>query len=149
VRRSRKAGLLVDTNLLIYAFRPESPEHPVARDWLTRILIEGERLLLTSAALVSFARLATSSRIVRRPVGVDEALAFIDSLRSGPGTEQAEPGPGYAEIFTRICSEGELRGNDIPDAHLAAVAIEHGALLATHDRGFERFPDLRTVDPLA
>lgn len=120
----------------------------MARDWLTRVLIHGERLLLTSAALVSFARLATSSRIVRRPVGVDEVLAFIDSLRSGPGTEQVEPGPGYAEIFARICSEGDLRGNDIPDAHLAAVAIEQGALLATHDRGFERFHDLRTVDPL-
>jgi len=149
VKRPREAGLLVDTNLLIYAFRPESPEHPVARDWLTRILIQGGRLLLTSAALVSFARLATSSRIVRRPVGVDEVLAFIDSLRSGPGTERAEPGPGYAEIFARICSEGELRGNDIPDAHLAALAIEHGVELATHDRGFDRFPGLRVVDPLA
>lgn len=149
MRRSREAGLLVDTNLLIYAFRPESPEHPAARDWLTGLLIRGERLLLTSAALVSFARLLTSPRIVRRPVGVDQVLAFIDSLRSEPGTQQAEPGPGYPEIFARICTEGGLQGNDIPDAHLAAVAIEHGAVLATHDRGFGRFDELRTLDPLA
>ena len=149
MRRSRGGGLLVDTNLLIYAFRPESPEHPAAHAWLTGLVNRGERLLLTSATLVSFARLTTSPRIVRRPVAVDQVLAFIDSLRSGPGTQQAEPGPGYAEIFARVCTAGRLQGNDIPDAHLAAVAIEHGAVLATHDRGFDRFDDLRTIDPLA
>ncbi len=148
MRRSRGSGLLIDTNLLLYAFRPESPEHPLVREWLTGFLIRGERLLLTSASLVSFARLATSPRIVRRPVGIDQVLAFIDSLRSVPGTREAEPGSGYAQIFARICSEGRLRGNDIPDAHLAAVAIEQGAGLATHDRGFDRFPGLRTFDPL-
>lgn len=149
MRRSRGDGLLVDTNLLIYAFRPESPEHPVARDWLSTLVNRGERLLLTSSALVSFARLSTSPRIVRRPAEVHQVLAFIEALRAGSGTQQVEPGPGYAGIFSGICTEGGLRGNDIPDAHLAAVAIEHGAILATHDRGFDRFDGLRTVDPLA
>ncbi|KAA0268104.1 MAG: PIN domain-containing protein [Acidobacteria bacterium] len=145
----RDQPLLVDTNLLVYAFRPERPEHAATRAWLAEALRGPRPTALTSSALAAFVRIVTHRRIFGDPAGIDEALGFIAVLRGAPAVRAIEPGDGYPSLFDRICSSLHLRGDEIPDAHLAALAIEHDADLATHDRGFERFPGLRVVDPLA
>jgi toxin-antitoxin system PIN domain toxin len=145
----RTQPFLVDTNLLVYAFRPEQPEHRVARSWLAGLLGGSERIGLTSSTLAGFVRIVTHRRVFRDPAGIDEALGFVSTLRAAPSSSELEPGATYPDIFDGLCRSLSLRGDDIPDAHLAAIAIEHDAVLATHDRGFGRFSGLRTLDPLA
>ena len=141
--------LLVDANLLVYAFRPERPEHDAARAWLTARLDGPRPLGLASSALAGFVRVVTHPRIFADPAGIDESLSFLRVLRRAPSALPIEPGAGYPALFDGLCRMLDLFGNAIPDAHLAALAIEHDAELATHDRGFDRFPGLRVVDPLA
>jgi toxin-antitoxin system PIN domain toxin len=149
LRARREGPVLVDTNLLVYAFRPEQPEHRVARSWLAGLLGGSERIGLTSSTLAGFARIVTHRRIFGDPAGIDEALSFVSTLRASPNSSEIEPGAAYPGLFDGLCRSLSLRGDDIPDAHLAAIAIEHDAVLATHDRGFGRFSGLRTLDPLA
>jgi toxin-antitoxin system PIN domain toxin len=145
----RGQPLLLDTNLLVYAFRPERPEHRVTRAWLLGLIGESRTIGLASSALVGFVRIVTHRRVFGDPAGIDETLDFVRALRAAPNAQALEPGRGHPELFERLCRSLALSGDDIPDAHLAALAIEHGAELATHDRGFGRFSGLRTLDPLA
>jgi toxin-antitoxin system PIN domain toxin len=149
LRARRARAVLVDTNLLVYAFRPEQPEHPVTRAWLTGLLNGSERVGLTSSALTGFVRVVTHRRIFGDPAGIDEALGFVSTLRAAPSSTAIEPGTTYPDLFDGLCRSLDLHDDEIPDAHLAALAIEHEAVLATHDRGFGRFSGLRTLDPLA
>jgi uncharacterized protein len=138
-------ALLLDTNILIYGLQEEAPEHAVARAWLTDAL-RSEAVAVTSAALTGLFRVASSQRIFNRP-DLAGALAMADGLIAG-GAQQLEPAARHWPIFRELCLRHGLSGNEIPDAHLAAVAIEHDATLVTHDRGFDRFAELRTLDPI-
>ena len=149
MRARRTQPILVDTNLLVYAFRPEQPEHRVARAWLAGLLSGSERIGLTSSTLAGFVRIVTHRRVFGDPAGIDEALSFVSTLRASPNSSEIEAGATYPDLFDGLCRSLSLHGDEIPDAHLAALAIEHDAVLATHDRGFSRFSGLRTLDPLA
>lgn len=148
MRGSTQDPLLIDTNLLVYAFRPERPEHPDARAWLVEALHGPRPVGMASSALAGFVRVVTHRRIFGDPAGIDETLDFVRALRGAPSALAIEPGDGYPALFDGLCRSLALGGDEIPDAHLAALAMEHGAELATHDRGFDRFPGLRLVDPL-
>jgi toxin-antitoxin system PIN domain toxin len=149
LRGGREDPVLVDTNLLAYAFRPEQPEHRVARAWLTGLLNGSGRIGLTSSALTGFVRVVTHRRVFGDPAGIAEALSFVSTLRASPSSTEIEAGAAYPDLFDGLCRSLDLHGDEIPDAHLAALAIEQDVVLATHDRGFDRFPGLRTLDPLA
>ena len=140
--------LLPDTNLLVYAFREDCVEHAAAREWLAGLLHGPSTVALTSASLTGFVRVVTHPRVLRPPADVATALEFVEVLWASPSTLQVEPGPRYPDLFAELCGLTNASGNDVPDVHLAAVAIEAGAGLATHDRGFARFPGLRVTDPL-
>lgn len=149
MRGSSQDPLLIDTNLLVYAFRPERPEHPLTRDWLVELMRGPRPIALTSSALAGFVRVVTHRRIFGDPAGAVESLDFVRALREAPPAIAVEPGDRYPALFDGLCRSLDLQGDETPDAHLAALAMEHGAELATHDRGFDRFPGLRVLDPLA
>ncbi len=97
--------------------------------------------------LSGFLRVVTHPRVFAPPTPLERALEFVESLRSQPNCMILGPGDRHWSIFTRLCREGDARGNLIPDAYLAALAIETGSELVTTDRDFARFPDLRWRPP--
>lgn len=140
---------LPDTNILVYAFRDDRPEHQAAHDWLSGVLDGPAPVALTSAALSGFVRIVTHPSIFSPPSRIDRALDFVDALLEADVTLPVEPGTSYPRMFTDLCLVTHAAGNAVPDVHIAALAIESGAELASHDRGFARFPGLRWVDPIA
>jgi toxin-antitoxin system PIN domain toxin len=141
--------LLLDINVCLYAYRPaESETAARVSEWLAPRLVGHERIALSEPVLASVVRIATHPRVFRQPSAPADALAFATSLASAPAAQLVRPGPDHWPIVHRLVSEHRLRGNDIPDAVLAAHALELGASLVTLDRGFARFAPLRTITPL-
>ena len=81
------------------------------------------------------------------PTPLEQALAFVEVLRAAPNHVAIEPGPRHWSVFTRLCRAADVRGNLVPDAYLAAMAVERGAVMCTADRGFGRFDKLRWRHP--
>jgi hypothetical protein len=142
---------LVDTNVLVYATYADAPEHGRARAWLDGRLAEGEgTIALCWPVLYAFLRLVTSSRVFGpHAVTVEKGWAVAAAYLEQPAVRVVAPGPGHASIAAELAATPGLRSDDVPDLELAALAIEHGLALATHDHGFRRFAGLRVVDPLA
>lgn len=139
--------LFLDVNVCLYAFRPTTSD--VAADvaqWLGRHLTGYERLAVSEFVLSSVIRLATHPQIFKVPATPAEALRFAEALLQAPAVTVVRPGADHWSVFRDLVTTHRLRGNDVPDAYLAALAIEAGASMVTLDRGFRRF-DLRTVDP--
>lgn len=140
--------ILPDVDLLIYAFYEPAPEHPVYSSWLNEIRRTGEDLLLPSAVLTGFLRIVTNPRIIDVPPSTATALSFVAALRSHPGSREVSDVQTVWQRFHHlVAGDSQIRGNLVPDAYLAAIAISHGARLATRDRGFARFPGLKWFDP--
>lgn len=139
---------LVDANLLLYAYDATSRFHRVARPWLEQQLSGSAPIGLPWAVLLAFLRISTNPRAVTRPLSVEEAAEIVSSWLRVACVVVPQPGPGHWEILLRLLSVSQARGPLVPDAHLAALALEHGALLATTDRDFTRFEGLRLLDPL-
>ncbi len=137
----------IDVNVLVNAHRPEAPEHEVARSWLESARVAPESLGVAGAVASGFLRVVTHARVFREPTPVPVALDFVAAVFDSPSVVRTEPGDRHWEIFVDLCGSLGLRGNDIPDAYLAALALEHGATWVTADRGFGRFPDLRVEYP--
>lgn len=138
----------VDVNVLVYAHRPESPDHARFRAWLERIRVDDEPLALSSLVLSGFLRVVTSHRVFREPTPLGLAVDFVETLRASPNAVTVSPGKRHWGIFLQLCREVDARGNDIPDAYHAAIAVESGATWYSADRGFARFRSLRWVHPL-
>jgi toxin-antitoxin system PIN domain toxin len=137
--------ILPDVNILVYAFLEDSPHHQVHRRWLESIRTE-EDLLLPDAVLSGFLRIVSNRRVQPVPAPIREALAFVSALASD--ARVIDSSRSVWRAFSELIENDEqLVGNRVPDAYLAAVAISHGARLATRDRGFGRFPGLRWFDP--
>ncbi|CAM4353359.1 type II toxin-antitoxin system VapC family toxin [Nocardia ninae] len=141
--------LLPDVNVLVYAFRVESPDHAAAHDWLTTLVNGPATFALSELVLSGFVRVVTNPRIFRTPTSPDQALQFTEILIGAPNSRPVRPGPRHYEIFAHLCRTIDARGNDVADAYHAALAIESGSELITCDRGFARFPGLRWQHPFA
>jgi uncharacterized protein len=141
---------LVDTNLLVYATFADAPEHGRARGWLEERLAESEGTVALCWPVVhAFLRLITSARVFGRDAvtvreGWDVAAAYFEQ----PAVRLVTAGGGHAEISAELAETPGLSSDDVPDIEIAALAIEHGLVLASHDHGFRRFARLRFVDPL-
>lgn len=138
--------IVLDVNVLVAAHRDDNPHHNAVSQWLRRIPVD-EVLAIPTAALVGFLRVVTHPRIYPEPTPVAVALAYIDRMRSHPAYVEVAPGPEHWRILNRLVLEHGLVGNDVPDAHLAALTLENSAVLATFDRGFDRFDELAAVAP--
>jgi len=140
--------ILADTNILIYAHRAESPNHPKYRQWLEKMVSGDEAYGVFDLVLSSFIRIVTNPKIYNEPTPLDIALTFVEKLRDVPHAVNVAPGPRHWKIFTDLCQKASAKGNLIPDAYLAALAIETGSEWITDDRDFSRFPGLRWRHPL-
>jgi uncharacterized protein len=138
----------VDVNVLVYAHRPESPHHERHRAWLDQARSDPEPLGLPDASATGFIRVVTHPKVFREPTPLAVALQFIEALRSSPATAPLQPGDRHWGIFTDLCRHVGATGNVVPDAYLAAFAVENGATFVTADRGFTRFPGLKVGHPL-
>lgn len=141
--------ILVDVNVLVYAFREDAPDHTRFRRWLHDALGSYEPVGVSELVLSGFVRIATHPRVFSTPAPVRAALEFASALRAAPTAVPIAPGPLHWGIFERLCQEADARGNLVPDAYLAALAIESGSEWITIDRDFSRFPGLRWRHPLA
>lgn len=135
--------LIADVNLFVYAHRQDSPGAAELASWLPAALCGPEPLGVSEAVLASFVRLVTNHRVFREPTAPEQALEFCDAVLAAPSSVAVRPGPRHWAIFSGLCHAVSARGNVVPDAFLAALAIEHGATWLTTDRGFARFPGLR------
>lgn len=140
--------LFVDVNILVYAHRPEAARHEAFYRWLDDARQGDEPLGVADQVLAGFLRIVTHPRVFKDPTPPDVALEFASGVRTSAATIPVLPGERTWPIFTDLVAATEARGNTIPDAFLAAMAIEQGATLVTADRGFARFPRLRWRHPL-
>jgi toxin-antitoxin system PIN domain toxin len=140
---------LPDVNLLIYAADDGSPDHLTARRWLETELSGTETFAFTWVVLLAFVRLTTSRRVFERPFSVGEALDVVDGWLAQPSVTVIGPTDRHAAVLRELLAPVGAAGNLTTDAHLAAVAIEHGAVLCSADRDFARFSGLKWVNPLA
>lgn len=139
---------LLDANVLIYAFRLDSPFPGPSYAWLRRALAGAEPVATTGLVELAFLRITTLPSLGRAAAAPSDAFAFLHALRRDPMAVRIEPKPDHDGLFARLCVQLRLRGNDINDAYLAALAFEHGATLVTADQDFGRFPELSLVDPV-
>lgn len=140
--------ILADVNVLVYAHRKDLPEHARFSTWLRDEIESGRGYAVCDASMTGFLRVVTNGRVFADPTPLDIALRFIDELREQPNVIRVDPGARHWSLFADLCAAIGARGNDIPDAYLAALAIESGSELVTADRGFGRFPGLRWSCPV-
>lgn len=139
--------ILLDVNVLVYAFDRDSVEHTRSRRWLEDALVGDEPVGVTDVVLSGFLRVATHPAILVRPAPIETAMTFATAVRAAPSCLPLAPGERHWSIFVRLCRTAGVAGNRVPDAYLAALAIEAGAELLTYDRGFARYPGLRWRTP--
>jgi len=134
--------LLPDVNVLLAALRADHDHHKPARAFLEQARSRSVPLGLSDVALASVVRLATNPRVFVRPETPNSVIDYLDIL-SEPPAQLVRAGTTHWTRFTELCRHLQLRGNLVPDAYLAAVALEQSAELITFDRGFGRYPALR------
>ena len=132
-----------DVNLLLYAVNADSAQQPAAAAWLEQAFAKPAGIGFAWTALLGFVRLSTKRGIFSEPLELSDALAILDEWVSHPNARILNPGERHAALLARLLTGVGAGGNFTSDAHLAAIAIEHGATLGTWDRDFERFPGLR------
>lgn len=140
--------ITIDANLIIYAHHSTAPQHVPARKWFEQVLSGFEPVRLAWSTIHAFLRIATHPSIFPKAFSIGDARSLVEDWLAQPSVALLEPGEMYWEIFGRLLTSGQVRGNLVMDAHLAALAIEHGATLCTTDRDFSRFEGLRLSNPL-
>ena len=140
---------IVDANVLLYAVNEAAPQHGPARAWLEKTLSGTEPVGFTWAVLLAFFRLSTRAAVFPRPLTLDQAFEAVGSWLAQPCAEIVDPGDGHLDLLSRLLKPLGAAGNLTSDAHLAAIALEHGAELCSCDSDFSRFTGLRWTHPLA
>ena len=141
--------ILPDVNVLVYAYRREAERHDEYAAWLRGVVSGADELALVDVVLTGFVRVVTNPRILAEPAPTSAALAFVDVLRSAPRVRWlASTSAAWATFVELSQADPMVRGNLVPDAWLAALALSHGCRLATADRGFARFARLDFFDPV-
>ena len=141
--------ILVDANLLVYAHDASAPEHAIARPWFEKVLSAPARVGLPWPSLLAFVRLVSNPAVVRMPVTPVEAWARVVEWLDRDNVWIPLPGPEHPRLVGGLLSTAGVSSRLVSDAHLAALAIEHGLRLCSTDGDFARFPDLAWENPLA
>lgn len=139
--------ILPDINVLVYAFRADSPEHDVYAPWLEGVVAGSGSIALCDLVLSGFVRIVTNPRVADPPAPTAVALDFVRWLIEAPAAHWLPSGSSTWDRFAALADDRAVRGNLVPDAYLAALCISNGVRLATADRGFARYPGLRWFDP--
>ena len=135
--------ILPDVNILVHAFRADSSDHETCRAWLDGVVNGEAPYGIAPQVLSGVVRITTHPKVFAVPSSLDELLRFCDILLEQPHCVIIEPGERHWQIFKRLCIAADARGNLVPDAWFAALAIESGSEWVTLDRGYARFPDLQ------
>jgi toxin-antitoxin system PIN domain toxin len=140
--------ILVDANLLLYSKISDYPQHDGARAWLDRRLSEPARVGLPWASLLAFLRISTNARLFPRPLPIRGAWSQVESWLDRPQVWVPAPTERHREVLDDLLRDSSIVGGLVADAHLAALALEHGLTLCSTDGDFGRFRDLRWQNPL-
>jgi toxin-antitoxin system PIN domain toxin len=140
--------ILPDVNLPIYAYNSDSPLHPAARRWWEQTLGGPEAVGLAWISLIAFVRITTHERIFQNPLPVATAITHVKSWMAVPNVRILTPGDSHGRLLFDFLERTGTAGNLTTDAHLAALAMEYQATLATTDKDFSRFPGLKWINPL-
>ncbi|MEW5878937.1 MAG: type II toxin-antitoxin system VapC family toxin [Pseudomonadota bacterium] len=140
--------VLPDVDVLVYAHREDTEHHVQCRRWLEATINGEERYAVSELVLSGFIRVVTHPKVFAKPSTLAQALEFAEQVRDQPNAMLIEPGERHWSIFRRLCTEAKVKGNLVPDAYFAALAIEGGCEWITTDRDFSRFGGLRWRSPL-
>ena len=141
--------ILVDANVLLYAYEPRSAHHERCRTWLEKALSGEEPVCMAWVTVLAFIRISANPRIFEAPLSAAEAIAIVSSWLEREIVSVLEAGEQCWEILRALLVEAQISGPLVMDAFLAALALESGATLVTTDRDFSRFPKLRLSNPTA
>ncbi len=143
--------ILLDANILLYAYVEELPQHPKTARWLENLLSDPtDSVAIVWTAATAFLRIATNRRIFKQPWSVAEAAERLDELLAHPMVQVVGPTDKHWPIYSKILKDMNLSGDLVMDAHIAAIAAEHNASVASADKDFRRFSDyIKIIDPLA
>ena len=141
--------IVIDANILLYAHDTASPAHARSRAWLEATIAAESDVRIGVATALAFVRIATDPRVYTTPMSSSDAIGIVTRLLQLPNVSLVNPSDRHWAVFAAVAADGQARGPMLMDAHLAALVIEHGAILATADRDFRRFTGLRLVDPTA
>jgi len=140
--------VLPDVNVLVNAFRSDAPHHEQCRKWLLGVVNGNESYAMAPLVLSGFVRVVTHPRVFDPPTAVGAAFELVDAVTSPEQCVLVSPGARHWDIFNELCVAAGARGNLVPDAYLAALAVESGCEWITTDRDFARFKSLRWRHPL-
>lgn len=141
--------MLVDANLLLYAADRTSPHHEPSSDWLTGVLAGTRRVGIPWGSLAAFLRISTNARATRTPLTAAAAWSVIDALLAYDTVWTPLPTARHGEVFGELLRRHQATGNLVPDAELAALALQHGLTVCSADSDFARFSEVRWLNPLA
>jgi uncharacterized protein len=140
--------IVLDANVLLYAYDDTSTHHAVARRWLSETLSGPELVGLPWQSVWAFLRIGTDSRILSKCLTMETAMNLVQLWTDRKQVQMLAPGERHWKLLRQMLSDGGVRGSHTTDAALAALTIEHGGILHTTDRGFARYPGLRFLNPL-
>jgi hypothetical protein len=138
---------LVDLNVLVYATDTATRHHDSARRWLDQAMRSTETVGLPTAVTIGFVRLTTNPRVMRRPLPAARAIDIVRNWLGRRNVSVPQPTPRHYDVLQELVDATGVGGNLVSDAHVAALAIEHGAELCTYDTDFARFPGVVTIRP--
>jgi toxin-antitoxin system PIN domain toxin len=141
--------ILVDANILLYAEDELSAQHGAAKEWWDRQLSGTAPVCLCWTVMDAFIRLASNSRIFENPLSAKQAIARVQGWLDQPCTRVVEATERHWQVFQQMLNDGQALGNLVTDAHLAALAIQHGCELMSTDADFARFARVKSRNPLA
>ena len=141
--------ILLDASLLVYAHDSSSPFHERARSWVEERLNGPSRVGIPWPSILAFLRLTTNPRVARSPFTPVQAWGHVTTWLSSPAVWIPSPTDRHAEVLGRFVTSLQLTAALVPDAHLAALATEHGLEICSADSDFARFPGVRWSNPLA
>jgi uncharacterized protein len=140
--------ILLDVNILVHAHREDADQHEEIKAWLETAIRNPPGVAVSELVLAGCLRVITHPKVFKEPTPLAQALEFFEDFRSREAVHVLAPGPGHWKIFTDLCRKSGARGNMVPDAYHAALAMELGCEWVTMDRGFARFPRLKWRHPL-
>jgi len=141
--------VLPDVNVLVYAHREDTAHHAACRHWLEGVVNGNEAFGLSDLVLSGFVRVVTHPKVFAKPSALADAFEFAEQLLGRPQCVAVAPGPRHWAIFRALCEQAGAKGNLVPDAYLAALAVESGCEWVSTDRDFARFKGLRWRHPVA
>lgn len=141
--------ILPDANALVYAHVKGAERHEEWRAWWEQVVSSESPFAVADVCLTGFVRVVTHPRVLTHPLGVQQALERVEAVLARPNCTVVRATSVTWGVFTELCTAAGARGNTVPDAWIAALAITHGCHLATADRGFGRWPGLTWSDPVA